>query len=217
MTRTATNLFNGLCLAVALVCMPAPSLGAASVRTKTTRLSVKNGQLTATVGFREMLGGKLKKRLRSGFATTVVMRLSLYRAGGKRPVAVAARTVQAVYDLWGNDYLLTTEDSRGVRTDRLRSQRQVVDRLTSCWQFPLVANSKLDHKRQYFIAGLIEVNPLSREVLTEVRRWLRQPYRRQRTGTRESFFGSFVSVFVNDKVHRADKIFKFRSQLFVVP
>lgn len=217
MTRIATNLITGLCLAVAVVCVSSPSLGATQVRTKTTRFTVHNGQLTATVGFREMLGAKLKKRLRSGFATTVVMRLSLYRVGHKRPLVVAARTVQAVYDLWGDNYLLTTEDVRGVQTERLRSQSQVVDRLTSCWRFPMVENSKLDHKRQYFVAGLVEVNPMSREVLTEVRRWLRQPYRRQRTGTRESFFGSFVSVFVNDKVHRADKIYKFRSQLFVAP
>lgn len=217
MTRTATNLITGLCLAVAVLCASLPSRAATQVRTKTTRFAVHNGQLTATVGFREILGVKLKKRLRSGFATTVVMRLYLYRVGKKHPLAVAARTVHAVYDLWGDNYLLTTEDGRGVRTERLGSRRQVIDRLTSCWRFPMVATSKLDHKRQYFVAGLVEVNPMSREVLTEVRRWLRQPYRRQRTGTRESFFGSFVSVFVNDKVHRADKIYKFRSQLFVAP
>ena len=55
---------------------------------------------------------------------------------------------------------------------------------------------------------------MSPEVVAEVRRWLRRPYRQPPGVSSENFFGSFVSIFVNDKVRRAEKIFRVRTQAF---
>jgi hypothetical protein len=68
-----------------------------------------------------------------------------------------------------------------------------------------------------FVLGMVvELNPVSQQTLAEVRRWLS-------LGTGGgldhggSFFGSFVSVFVNPKLPAADRVFRLRSQPFFRP
>lgn len=170
--------------------------------------------LTLTVGFREMFDRKLRKRLRSGFATTVVMRIYLFEKQGERNVAFSARTVKAVYDLWDERYRLQLDEPGRTRFRRSKNQRYVVDRLTSLWRFPVANRSALKPNTPYFVALIVEVNPISDALLAEVRRWLRNPRRHSRIGE-SSFFGSFVSIFINNKIRRAEKTYRLRTQSFV--
>jgi hypothetical protein len=170
--------------------------------------------LRVSVGFREMFGSRLKQRMQSGFATKVVMRIYLYRKEDGVPVSFAIRTLKAVYDLWEERYLLRMQDHRGTRFVRLRDQKMVVDRLTSLWRFPIAQTESIRPKTQYFVAVIAEVNPISEELLSEVRRWLRNPYGGHRQVGGESFFGSFVSIFINNKVRRAERTFRLRTQPF---
>ncbi|MCC6748990.1 MAG: hypothetical protein IT371_15125 [Deltaproteobacteria bacterium] len=192
---------------------PTSAPRAESVVLKAADFREERGQLVVSAGFRELFDHALRKQLRSGFATTVVMRVYLYARDGGAAVAVSGQTLRAVYDLWDEVYLLRVEDARGNYYVRLRDQRQVVDRLTSFWRFPVGALARLRRGEGYFVAGVVEVNPMSPEVLAEVRRWLRNPSRQPRQVGGESFFGSFVSIFVNNKIRRAERTFKFRSQL----
>jgi len=138
------------------------------------------------------------------------MRVYLYQRDGGEPVAVAARTVKAVYDLWDEQFLLRTEEPGRSYGSKLRNDRQVVDQLTSLWRFPLVRLDRLRKDDLYFVAIIAEVNPMSEALLAEVRRWLRNPYGQQSS----DFFGSFVSIFVNNKIRSAERTFRLRTQLF---
>jgi hypothetical protein len=170
--------------------------------------------LTITVGFREMMNSVLHGRLRDGFSTTVVMRLYLYERSSGQLVAFSARTLKAVYDLWDEQYLLRIEEPGKNRSAHERREQRVVDLLTSCWRFPLVGLDRLKPGTQYFVAVIAEVNPMSEELLEEVRRWLRNPAGEHRRGSEGSLFGSFVSIFVNNKIRSAEKTFRFRTQPF---
>lgn len=169
--------------------------------------------LSLTVGFREMLDLAARSRLRNGFATTVVMRIYLYRRDGGRPIAFSARTLKAVYDLWDEQFLLRVEEPGRLRHLKFRDQSQVVDRLTSLWRFPLTSVSAVSPGEEYFVAIIAEVNPMSEATLAEVRQWLRNPYGTQHS-VGESFFGSFVSIFINNKIRSAEKTFRLRTQPF---
>jgi hypothetical protein len=70
--------------------------------------------------------------------------------------------------------------------------------------------------QEFMLAMQAELNPVSKETLAEVRRWLSQG-----TGggldRGGAFFGSFVSVFVNPKIPEADRVLRVRSQPFYRP
>ena len=54
--------------------------------------------------------------------------------------------------------------------------------------------------------------------MADVRRWLVQPARGQRKlGAGDSFFGSFVSIFVNPRIEDSERQVRFVSQPFVLP
>ena len=187
-----------------------------SLRYKRFRFENRNGRLEMTGGFREVFDRDLRRRLHSGFTMTVLMRTHLYPVGQQaRPIAVSARRLDVAYDLWEHVFVLETEDSRRRRQERMAKAAAVVDRLTSFWRFPLLATDKLRPQKRYFVAVLVEVNPLQAGVADEVKRWLRNPRSgRPRSLGGQSLFGSFVSIFVKHRVSRAERVFSLRSQPF---
>ena len=201
-----------LLLLAALLC-PVCASAQQAVPYKRGVFREEGNYLTLTVGFREMFNRKLRQRLRSGFATTVVMRIYLFEKQGERNVAFSARTVKAVYDLWDEQYRLQLDEPGRTRFRRFKKQRQVVDRLTSLWRIRVARVDQIKPNKHYFVAIIAEVNPISDALLAEVRRWLRNPRRHSRIGE-SSFFGSFVSIFINNKIRRAEKTFRLRTQPF---
>jgi hypothetical protein len=170
--------------------------------------------ISVSLGFREMLDAGSRARLKNGFATTVVMRAYLYEKSGEAPIAFSARTLRAVYDLWDEQFILRVEEPGRTRHLRFRNQSDVVDRLTSVYRLPLARVELCRPGVQYFVAVIAEVNPMSEALLAEVRKWLRNPSGDRRGAGSESFFGSFVSIFVNNKIRSAEKTFRVRSQPF---
>ena len=58
-----------------------------------------------------------------------------------------------------------------------------------------------------------DLNPVSEELLADVRRWLVQPaHGQRRVGAGDTFFGSFVSIFVNPRVDDSERQVRFASQ-----
>ncbi|MGE3764560.1 MAG: hypothetical protein AB7L94_20035, partial [Kofleriaceae bacterium] len=88
--------------------------------------------------------------------------------------------------------------------------------LTSLEDTPIARLADLPYDRVFMVAMEIELNPVSKETLAQVRRWLSQG-----TGggldRGGAFFGSFVSVFVNPKIAEADRVLRMRSQPFYRP
>jgi len=204
------------CALTALALLTLGGAAAADERLVHKRARFFEGQeVRVSVGFRELFDAGQRKRLKNGFATTVVMRIYLYRRSGGEPVSFAVRTLKAYYDPWDEHYLLRMQDHRGRRSRRFRRERDVVDRITSLWQFPIARSDQVRRGEQYFVAAIAEVNPMDEDLLAEVRRWLRNPHGGQRQVGSESFFGSFVSIFVNNKIRRAERTFRVRTQPFV--
>lgn len=200
-------------LAVALLLPAGTALAQEEVAWKKAAFVEEGGWLNVSLGFRELLDASTRGRLRSGFATSVVMRIYLYEQSGGEPVAFAARSLKAVYDLWDEQFVVRIEEPGRSFNRRLRQDGPVVDRLTSLWRFPLARTANLRKDSLYFVAVIAEVNPMSEALLAEVRRWLRSPYGGRRGSGSESFFGSFVSIFVNNKIRSAERTMRVRTQL----
>jgi len=68
----------------------------------------------------------------------------------------------------------------------------------------------------FYLRVTVQLNPVDKRTLAEVRRWLSQGTGGglDRGGV---FFGSFVSVFVNPKIAEADRVLRLRSQPFYRP
>jgi hypothetical protein len=97
---------------------------------------------------------------------------------------------------------------------------QAVEAATSLRQFPVAPLDLLVPGHRYSIAIRSDLNPLSQELLAELRQWLRQPsgpQRRPGTGGGDSFFGTFVTVFINPQIDESEHQVRFVSPPFGPP
>jgi hypothetical protein len=81
---------------------------------------------------------------------------------------------------------------------------------------PVVEAKRLKPGTSYFISALVEVNPISREMIERIRRWVSRPAGASGIGAGDALFGSFVGLFTT-RIGVADRQFAFRTQSFQPP
>jgi hypothetical protein len=202
-------------LAVAIGLGPgAAAADDAALSIRRLRFAERDGMLVVSGSYTDVFDRALLDQLSSGFATTVVIRIFVFRRGVARPVAFAAATARVVYDLWEERYLVRVHDPRGERSFRRARRAEALQDLTTMVDLPPAPLERIPIGAHFFAAFVVEVNPVSQEVLADVRRWLARSAGPSEAAGNASFFGSFVSLFVNPKIDEAERTLRFRSQLF---
>ena len=183
---------------------------------RTTGLALTPTHLAVSVGLPDLFGADDRGRLTSGFATRVLVRVALQEEGAAEPIAVAFQRAEIVYDIWDERFRLRI--TRGAGPDvrlEARTPDEAIARATTLWQLPVVERTRLRPGVPYVLTIRGDLNPISEELLADVRHWLVQPARgERRVGTGDSFFGSFVSIFVNPRVEDSERQLRFASQRF---
>ena len=173
--------------------------------------------LTVTTRIKELFDSGTFQALDTGIPSVVVIRMWVYPKDSNDPVAFQLVQRTSTYDLWDEVYLVTIDEAGGRKTTkRVKYRAEALKLMTEIDSMPIARTADLPYEKQFGLAMTVELNPVSKETLAEVRRWLSQG-----TGggldRGGSFFGSFVSVFVNPKIPEADRVLKIRSQPFYRP
>jgi hypothetical protein len=204
-------------LALGLLVLLGAGSAVAAPPVRLTGVARKADKLVVSVGLADLFGARDMERLLSGFTTRVLIRVALVRDDQNQSVAQAVRLSEIVYDLWDEKLRVRVSADKPGKADthELSSPKAAVDIATSLIDFPLIDIGKLDANAVYHVSFRADLNPISEELVTNVRRWLSRPG--SRAGSGESFFGSFVSVFVNPRVEDSERMLGLVSQPFQVP
>ncbi|HVZ74280.1 MAG TPA: hypothetical protein VHJ20_17995 [Polyangia bacterium] len=212
-------------LAASLAALLAAASAAGSARAagdppprRTTGLALTPTQLVASVGLQDLFSPADRERLKSGFATRVLLRVAVEEEGAPEPVAIAYQRTEIVYDIWDERFKLRITRGAGpdVQLDA-RTPDEAITRAAALWAFPIAERARLRPGAIYVVAVRGDLNPISDEMLADVRRWLSQPAGGQRrVGAGDTFFGSFVSIFVNPRLEDSERQVRFFSQRFDV-
>ncbi len=170
--------------------------------------------LRASFSYRDVLGDpELLKKVSSGLPTTIVMRAYVYREGEDTPVALAPRVCRVQYDLWDDVYRIHV-----IEPERERDQAAVIGTVlrlcTEARDLPVVRRDLLVAGRPYFLGVVVEVNPVSQEMVEQMRRWIARPTGSTGIGPGDALFGGFVQLFVR-QIATSDKTITFRTQSIV--
>ncbi len=158
-----------------------------------------------------------RRKLTSGLPQTLLFRTYAYAAGRDTPVAATARSCRVVYDLWEERFRVQVTSVTGDLTVTVGSLDEVVQRCLVAERLAVGSAAEwagVQGRRAYF-AVLVELNPLTPDTVQRIRRWIARPQRGQVDS--DSFFGSFVSLFVNRSIGEAERTLRFRSQQVQVP
>jgi hypothetical protein len=167
--------------------------------------------LRASFSYRDVLSDPdLVKKLSSGLPMVIAMRAYVYREGQDTPIALAPRVCRVVYDLWDEVYRVHVSEP-----ERERDQAAVLDGvLRLCAEardLPVVRWSLLNAGKPYFLGVVVDVNPVSPEMLDQMRRWMSRPAGSTGLSPSDALFGSFVQLFVR-QIATSDKTLTFRTQ-----
>lgn len=202
-----------LSLAALFIAAPHTAQAADPGPTRTLGVAAHDGKLLLTCDYRDVFSRQVQAKLTSGLPTRLVFQLELQSKSGKA-VAGWARSAEIVYDLWEEVYQVTVEDERGRRRATLRSAAEA-----------MAAAGRLVRDRVATVSGLpsgdyrlhivVEINPVSRRMVENIRRWLaRPPAGKSSDPSQGNFFGSFVGTFVDRRIGEADHSVEFVSQWF---
>ncbi|HSS40220.1 MAG TPA: hypothetical protein VLT58_15740 [Polyangia bacterium] len=177
------------------------------------------GQLVVSVGLQDLFGEAERQRLKSGFSTRILVRAALEDAATGEAVALAVWRAEILYDLWDEKFAVRTAANASPEQRGLAATPdEAIARTAVLVDFPVAQLARLPANHRYVVAVRGDLNPISEDLLIEVRRWLVQPSRGQRRlGAGDSFFGSFVSIFVNPRIEDSERQVRFVSQPFALP
>jgi hypothetical protein len=171
--------------------------------------------LRSSFSYRDVLSDpELVKKLSSGLPLVIVMRAYVYREGQDigqdMPVALAPRVCRVVYDLWDEVYRVHISEP-----ERERDQAAVLDGVfrlcTEARDLPVVRRGILQAKQAYFLGVVVDVNPVSQEIVDQIHRWMSRPTGSTGIGQGDALFGSFAQLFVR-QIATTDRTITFRTQ-----
>ncbi|HET9624025.1 MAG TPA: DUF4390 domain-containing protein [Kofleriaceae bacterium] len=153
--------------------------------------------------------------LNTGIPSTVVIRIQITPRDSDSPIAEQLIQRTVVYDVWDEVYSIRLDQPgpNGHQTLKVKFRAEALKWLTAIDAMPIARLAVLPVGQVFVLKMVVELNPVSKETLAEVRRWLSQGNGGglDRGG---AFFGSFVSVFYNPKIADADRVLRIRSQPF---
>jgi hypothetical protein len=177
----------------------------------------KGTLLRASFSYRDVVDAEVQKKLQSGLPTVIVMRAYVY-AESKPETAVAGtlKSCRIAFDVWDEVYRLQISQPGGETTSVAVNLEGVLRRCADARDLPVVDKGLLQGGAAYFITAMIEVNPISQEMLERIRRWVSRPPGSTSTTPGDSLFGSFVGLFVA-RIGQAERTLAFRTQAVSVP
>jgi hypothetical protein len=171
--------------------------------------------LRVKLTYRDVVDPEVERKLQSGLPTVIVMRAYLFPDGTNTAVAGTVKSCRIVFDVWDEIYRLQISQPGGEKTEVAPNLEGVLRRCAEATDLPVADRDTLQPGASYFLAAMVEVNPISKEMMDRIRRWVSRPPGAS-ASPGDSLFGSFVGLFVA-RIGQAERTLSFRTQSIVVP
>jgi hypothetical protein len=195
---------------------PDPPKTPAALPQRAGQIALEKGVVKLSVSFRDVVDAEISKKLLNGLPTVITMRGYVFRETGGDPVALTAKSCRVVYDLWDEVFRIQITQPGGSGAAVAVNTEGVLRNCAEARKMPMMERSLMKAGTRYFVAALVEVNPVSAEMLDRIKRWVSRPNGSAAIGPGDSLFGSFVGLFVA-RIESADRRLAFRTQAFVPP
>ena len=209
-------------LAFAFAALPAgagaqtPPKTAAALPVRAAQVDVEKGLVKITLSFRDVVDTEIARKLENGLPTVVTMRGYLFKESGGSPIALTARSCRIVKDIWEDVFRIQLVQPGGVSQTGAANIEGVLRICFDAKKLPLADWALLKTGVRYFVATFIEVNPVSQEILDQIKLWVTRPSGTSSIGPGAWVLGSFVGLFVA-RIPDADRKLAFRSAAFPAP
>jgi hypothetical protein len=190
-------------LAAALLCAaPGPARAAAPDAEGAPRAplapAVRGGRVEVDVDLSSALPPDLERQLGNGLTNVVALHVALVPERGGTPLAIYAREVQVLFDVWEETWGVVVRDPSAPRGRRVRfaSFPELRRFLSGVDRVGLGPAAALGAGR-FVVQARLELNPISRELVERTRELLANPAQ-GRGGPSRSVLGAFAGYLLRD-------------------
>lgn len=174
-------------------------------------------KLEASFSFRDLIDSQTQRRLHSGLTTVIVLGVGVFRGDNSNTPMVGAglwQSCRVTFDVWNEIYRI---DMRRADAERQVVALNIEGVIRRCAEVRNVTlHGKLVPKEKYYLAATAEINPVSDQMLDQMRNWITKPPGLNTSSPGQTLFSSFVGFFVA-RIGKADRTLSFRTQAFAVP
>ena len=172
--------------------------------------------LRVNVSYRDVVDTATVAKLRGGLPTTIVMTAYVFRDGGGAGIAATYKSCRVIYDLWNEIYQIEVSQSGAPKEEQFSATLEgVLRRCTESDRLIVAPRAILAPPGSYYLGAIVEVNPVSPEMLDRIKRWVSRPTDTTSAAPGDALFGSFVGLFAV-RPGRADRQLSFRTQSFTL-
>ncbi len=167
--------------------------------------------LRASFAFRDMLDGKVVDKVSSGLPWTIVMRAFLFREGQTSPVVLVGQTCRITFDLWDEVYRTEVLTASGAKKQVAQTVESALSICTELRGLGIAHHRFVDGRFRHRLAVVAEVNPISPEMIEQLKRWVSRPAASAQLRPGDALFGSFAGLFMRE-LGKSDQTVVFRSE-----
>ena len=171
--------------------------------------------LRVTVAYRDVVDDEIEAKLKSGIPTVIVLRAYLFEEGADTPLALTAKSCRVVFDPWDEVFRVQLTQPGGDANVVSPTLEGVLRRCAEAQKLAVIDRTKLKPSGRYVLSGIVEVNPVSKEIVDRIKKWVSRPTGATTIGAGDALFGSFVGLFAA-RIGAADRELKFKTQPLVV-
>lgn len=172
--------------------------------------------LRASFSYRNVVNAPspLAQKMTDGLPHTIAMRAYVWKDGEATPTDLVARSCRIVFDLWEEVYRLEITDRAGQRNTAAINAEGVARQCAEARDMPVIDRPALTAGQRYFLAVIVDVDPVSPQMLAQLKAWVTAPKGSSAVSPGGAIFGSFVSLFIRN-IGASLQSLQFRTQEFV--
>jgi hypothetical protein len=163
------------------------------------------------MGFRDVIDQSIQEKLSRGLPTTIVLTATLYRAASNVPLSTTAQTCKVTWHVWEEAYRVEVTRPGGSQVRWTTTLEGVLRRCAETQRLLAGSRSQIPFGLPLYATGKIQVNPISAEVLTKIKRWVMRPASTGTAAPGDALFSTFTGLFLQ-RIGDAEREVKFRTR-----
>jgi hypothetical protein len=213
------RLASSVLLLLALLLLASPGLAQEaaaepSLRPALLEWDADERLLYFSIGFRDVIDERIQEKLSRGLPTTIVLTAAVYRINGTRPLATTAQTCKVTWHVWEEAYRVEVTRPGSSQVRWTTTIEGVLRRCAEARRLLAGDRSQIPAQTELRIAGKLQVNPISPEVLTKIQRWVMRPASTGTAAPGDALFSTFTGLFLQ-RVGDAEREVKFNTRLML--
>jgi hypothetical protein len=200
-------------MSVAIVCgMARPALAQPPTPTveRSIQLEWDTDRRLLYVGltFRDLVDAGIQNKLSRGFPTTIVLTATVQRGGTTEVLSTTMQTCRVTWHVWEEAYHVEIVRPGSTRVSWTTTLEGVMKRCAEARRLLAGDATQIPAGVPLYVRGTIQVNPVSPQVLSKLRRWVMRPSSTGTAAPGDALFSTFTGLFLQ-RIGDAERDQKF--------